>query len=129
MINFSCYIYINNHLLFVYFSSNFTQPPSSHYDTDNADLYIKSSKELDEAYHNKLLHEAEDGRSSLELLFEKAGFEPSSNRQKVTNNAGAMTRAHSTRKQDFVRTQPLSDDESFIPNAQSDVHLRGCGVL
>ena len=40
-----------------------------------------------------------------------------------------MTRAHSTRKQDFVRTQPLSGDESFIPNAQSDVHLRDCGVL
>ena len=45
------------------------------YDTDNSDQYIQERKELDEAYHNKLLTEAEDGRISLELLLEKSGFE------------------------------------------------------
>ena len=32
-------------------------------------------------------------------------------------------------EQDFVRTSPLFYHDCGIPDAQSDVHLRGCGVL
>ena len=66
------------------------------YDTDNSDQYIQERKELDEAYHNKLLTEAEDGRISLEHLLEKSGFEnppPKSDEQAGHHFSGKLSYA------------------------------------